>query len=422
LNKAQRRATLGSVLGVFWKRFVLLALVALVVFAPAPAAGAERERIGVIVTFAGKPTSADLAAVRAAGGRIRHVYGIVPAVAATLPADAISDLAATARVRRVERDGTATALDYRATHDWGIAHIRANLVHVTGNTGSGARVAVVDTGTSCEHLELDANCQYGPTYISGTTSSDDDNGHGTHVGGTIAAELDAAASTGVAGVAPTATVISYKVLDKSGSGSWSGIIAAIDHIWNNGARRADVVNMSLGGQKAPSALEAALNRAYASGIVLVAAAGNSGNCSGKGNKVSYPARYASVIAVAAVGKDNKRACFSSTGPAVELSAPGVSVYSTWPENKATSGSNPQPVCDASICYYKYGSGTSMASPHVAGVAALLFAADVADANGLNGAADEIRNRMNQTADDLGAGGRDSQYGYGLVDAAAATAP
>lgn len=403
------------------KRIVLWTALALGLLAilPATGAGVSPESVRVLIEFTDPPGAADVAALKRAGGMVDHVYKIVPAIAATVPASALPGLEANPRVTKVELDGVVTALDYRSTHDWGIAHIRADQVHASGNTGTGVRVAIVDTGTSCQQLELAANCQFGPTFVDGTSSSDDDNGHGTHVGGTVAAVRNPSVSTGVVGVAPTATVISYKVLDSGGGGFWSDIIAAIDHIWNNGNKRAEVVNMSLGGSSAPSELEAAMNRAYSSGIVLVAAAGNGGNCAGTGDSVSHPARYNSVIAVAAVQQDNTRPCFSATGAQVELAAPGVSVFSTWAEDRPTSANNPQPVCENGICYYKYGSGTSMASPHAAGAAALVIASGVTDANGVNGVADEVQQRLNQTALDLGSTGRDAQYGYGLVDAAAA---
>jgi subtilisin family serine protease len=166
-----------------------------------------------------------------------------------------------------------------------------------------------------------------------------------------------------------------------------------------------------------------MERAYASGMLLVAAAGNGGNCSGRGDSVSYPAKYDSVIAVAAVNGSNARPCWSSTGDQVELSAPGVSVFSTWPLDLATSPRDPQPVCEGEpiVCHYKFGSGTSMSVPHVVGAAALVISSNtVSDANAANGIADEVRQRLNGTAFDLGAGGRDKQYGYGLVDALSAT--
>jgi subtilisin family serine protease len=181
------------------------------------------------------------------------------------------------------------------------------------------------------------------------------------------------------------------------------------------------VNMSLGRKSGTRQLKAAVENASAAGLVLVAAAGNGGMCNGKGDSVSYPAAYPEVIAVAATDSSDNRPCWSSTGPDVELAAPGVAVYSAWPHGIATSARDPQPVCEDQdgdgvdeACHFKYGSGTSMSSPHVAGAAALVFSAGAAS----NGA---VRQLLQETATDLGTPGRDAQYGYGLVDAAAAVA-
>ena len=182
-----------------------------------------------------------------------------------------------------------------------------------------------------------------------------------------------------------------------------------------------VVNLSLGSSRNPgTAVKTAFDNAEARGIVIAAAAGNSGNAAGKGNNIIYPAKYASVIAVGATDLTDKRASFSSTGSELEIMAPGVSVLSTW--NDSSSPHDPQPICVDSVCYYKYGSGTSMASPHVAGVAALVIAKGVADDNFNGRTNDEVRQRMKETSQDLGKTGWDSQNGYGLVNAAAAVAP
>ena len=127
------------------------------------------------------------------------------------------------------------------------------------------------------------------------------------------------------------------------------------------------------------------------------------------------------MAVGATDSSDKRASFSSTGSTLELVAPGVSVLSTWNDN--TSYLNPQPICLDGVCYYKYGSGTSMASPHVAGAAALVISSGtVTDTNGNGRINDEIRAKLDSTATDLGTAGKDAQYGYGLVNATAAVAP
>ena len=179
------------------------------------------------------------------------------------------------------------------------------------------------------------------------------------------------------------------MLDSSGSGSLSDVIAGIEWSQNKGMQ---VISMSLGTNTDYQSLHDACDAAYAEGIVVVAAAGNDGNPPGKGDNVDYPGAYSSVIAVAATGSNDERARWSSTGPDVELAAPGVSIYSTYLGGYATK------------------SGTSMACPHVSGTAALVIASDSSLSNV------DVRQRLQETADDLGATGKDNQYGYGLVDA------
>jgi subtilisin family serine protease len=414
------------------RTFALVLTFVLAGAVPGPAVAQGGERVDVLIQFTSPPSQADLAAVERAGGSVSRTFRIVPAVAASVPAEALAALAANPRLALVEPDSLVWALEYRSTHDWGIGHIKADEVHAqaTPNRGAGVVVAVIDSGIDCDHLELPQDrCDYGQVhgynFVDNTTQADDDWGHGTHVSGTIAAALNGTMG-GVVGVAPDASLVALKTLDDSGSGAWSRHIAAIEHVWNGGNPIADIVNMSIGRGDYSSTAEQAMATAYASGILLVAAAGNGGNCGGRGNNLSYPALFDSVIAVAAVDSSNSRPCWSSTGDKVELTAPGVSVFSTWPADLATSYRDPQPVCDdgdgdgaADDCHYKFGSGTSMSSPHVAGTAALVLASGIADDDGLYGRANEVRARLAQTAVDLGATGRDPQYGHGLVDAAAA---
>ena len=227
----------------------------------------------------------------------------------------------------------------------------------------------------------------------------DDNGHGTHCAGIIAAVDN---DIGVIGVAPEANLYSLKMLDSTGSGYSSDLIAAIEwaiqtHEDADSANDIQIISMSLGSDSGVTALETACSQAYAHGILLVAAAGNDGNIGGIGDTVDYPGAYNSVIAVAATDSTDKRASFSSTGPAVELAAPGVNIYSTYQGGYASL------------------SGTSMACPHVVGTAALVLAANPSFTN------DNIRDRLAQTATDLGTFGRDNLYGFGIVNAETAAA-
>ncbi|TFB11335.1 hypothetical protein E3V55_03775 [Candidatus Marinimicrobia bacterium MT.SAG.3] len=330
---------------------------------------------------------ADPDLVESLGGRVVYSYQIVPAVAATAPGDVISQLAVHPRVVRIEPDGKVHAIDAELDNTWGVKRIGAGIVHDGGNKGSGVKIGIIDSGTDYTHPDLDGNFDpnnLGRDFVNDDDYPMDDNGHGTHVAGTIAAEDD---GVGVVGVAPEASLYALKVLNSSGSGNWSDIIAALDWAVANGIQ---VTNNSYGSSNDPgSTVEAAFENSAAAGILHVAAAGNAGNPPGRGDNVGYPAVYGSVIAVAATNQDDNRASFSSTGSEVELSAPGVKINST----KLGGG------------YVEF-NGTSMASPHVAGTAALVIAAGISN----------VRAQLQTTADDLGVTGRDPLYGYGLVDA------
>jgi subtilisin family serine protease len=272
-------------------------------------------------------------------------------------------------------------------------------VHSTGNEGAGVKVGIIDTGIDYTHPDLAANYAGGWDFVNNDADPFDDNKHGTHVAGTIAARDDDA---GVVGVAPQATLYALKVLDQNGQGDFSSVIAALQWAVDHGIQ---VTNSSFGSTQDPGSLaQAAFDNAAAAGLVNVAAAGNSGNCQGTGDNVNWPARYDSVIAVAATDQNDVSPCFSSTGPKVELAAPGVNVNSTVPGGG-----------------YEVLSGTSMASPHVAGAAALIIGSGIADANGNGRVNDEVRAALDNSAHDLGAPGRDTWYGFGLIDVAAAIA-
>ena len=399
--------------------FVIAGMVSFTVPAPtlAIAQGQGSDNLARVLISFDKPVGpSEQALVRAHGGEIKYSYSIVDAIAATLPAGAIEGLSHNPHVTAVEMDGPVYAADIELDNSWGVKRIGAGTVHASGNTGAGVKIGIIDSGINYTHPDLDGVYAGGYDFVQGDNDPMDVYGHGTHVAGTACAEGN---GFGVVGVAPNCSLYSLRVLNNDGVGSWSATIAALDWAVTNHLR---VVNLSLGSSKNPgTAVKTAFDNAEAAaGIVIVAAAGNSGNKAGKGDNIIYPAKYASVIAVGATDSTDKRASFSSTGSTLELMAPGASVLSTW--NDSTSYLNPQPFCLDSVCYYKYGSGTSMASPHVAGVAALVIARGVDDANGDGRINDEVRQKMKETSQDFGKEGWDSQYGYGLVNATAAVAP
>ncbi|MEH1989128.1 S8 family peptidase [Nostoc sp.] len=259
-------------------------------------------------------------------------------------------------------------------NNWGADLVKAPEVWAHGYTGKGVVVAVVDTGVDYNHEDLTNNIwtntkeiagngidddgngyiddNYGWNFADQNNNTLDDNGHGTHVSGTIAGENN---NYGVTGIAYDAKIMPVKALDSSGSGSYSSISKGIRYAVDNGA---NVINLSLGGASSNRTLESAINYASSKGVIVVMAAGNDGDSS-----PDYPARYASKsgIAVGAVDKNNNLADFSNrsgTNQIAYVTAPGVKVYSSVPNNQ----------------YATY-SGTSMAAPHVAGIVALMLSAN-----------------------------------------------
>jgi len=349
------------------------------------------EKVPVIVGFKDKP-DADL--IQAHGGRIKCVYNIISAIACELPEPAIEALRKNPKVAYVEGDGVVEAIG--EVLPWGVDRIDAEVVHAY-NKGTAVRVAIIDTGIDYTHPDLDANYKGGYDFVNVDADPKDDSGHGTHCAGIVAAEDN---DIGVIGVAPEAYLYAVKVLNSRGSGYLSNVILGIQ--WSV-ANYMQVVSMSLGTSTYSASLEGACNSAYNAGLVLVAAAGNSGDGNPTTNEYSYPAAYASVIAVGATDKSNTAPSWSNSGPYLELAAPGVSIYSTLPTYRVTL---------TSTYGYNYGtlSGTSMSCPHVAGTVALAIASDQTLTNV------GVRTRLQTTADDLGPEGKDNVYGYGLVDA------
>lgn len=277
-------------------------------------------------------------------------------------------------------------------------------------------VAVVDTGVAYEDFGKNyklapdlANTSFVPGYdfVNNDEHPNDDEGHGTHVTGTIAQSTNN--GIGVAGVAFNCSIMPVKVLDRNGSGYYSWIADGITWAADNGA---DVINLSLGGTSSSSTLEDALAYAYDKGVTIVCAAGNEYQY---GNPPLYPAAYDDYcIAVGATRYDEARAYYSNTGSYLDIVAPGGDLYVDQNGDGYGDGVLQQTFDRRPNRFgYWFYQGTSMASPHVAGVAALVIA------NGNAATPDEVRAALEQTAEDLGTLGRDDAYGWGLVDAYAA---
>ena len=379
----------------------MLAMLSFAVLAGSVSAAKPGEK-NYLVRFNRVPGQAEAAMINGLGGSVHRQFSIVPAFAVSLPEQAAAALMNRAGVAAVEPDGEFLAHNYDSV--WGVRRVHAPQVHdgswvgsgVTPIpvTGGGVRVAVMDTGIDYTHSELAANYRGGVDYVNNDNDPMDDHWHGTHVAGTIAAVLN---GSSVTGVAPDVDLYGVKVLSSSGSGSFSWVISGLDWCVANNI---DVVNLSLGSSGDPgSTVRAAFDNAWAAGIVIMSSAGNAGAGT---NTVGFPAQYNSAIAIASTDSADARSSFSSTGPAVELAAPGSSILSTYPGNS-----------------YATASGTSMACPHAAGVAALVIAGGIADDNGDGRINDEVRAALQLTAIDLGSAGRDEQFGYGLIDAEAA---
>jgi subtilisin len=300
-------------------------------------------------------------------------------------------------VATVEEDGEMYALETGLQLE-GAPEVLAETIPVGVNqikapAGWGAsqglaiKVFILDTGIDSDHPDLVANLHEGKSFVPTESTTEDYHGHGTHCAGTVAAAIN---GFGVVGVAPYAYLHPVKVLSSTGSGNWSWLIAGLD--WVMAKKGPRIASMSLGGA-APAAVKTMCDSAYADGILLVAAAGNSGPGD---NTVGDPARFDSVMAVSAIDSADVIAAFSSRGPQVEITAPGVNVLST------TRGGG-----------YGGMSGTSMACPHVAGAAAMGWGSHRTVNN------KQVRKLLQMTAFNLGAPGRDNLYGFGRVDAQSA---
>lgn len=303
-------------------------------------------------------------------------------------------------VRYVEEDGTMHAISQSVP--WGVDRVDADVAHTSLDIPDGADVAIIDTGIDSDHPDLQDNLGEGHAVVDcgegltcllngglllGSSSSnecnqpwDDDHDHGTHVAGTVGAVDN---DQIVVGVATGVQLHGVKVLNCQGMGSFSDVARGLEVV---GEKQWDVANMSLGGERS-EAVKDAVEFAAERGVTMVAAAGNSGPCT---DCVGYPAGFEEVIAVSATDENDNLAGYSSQGPEVDIAAPGSDVTSTVPGGTATF------------------SGTSMASPHVAGAAGQLAAVGLPRT--------QIRQELERTAEDIGLS--ENESGAGLLDDAA----
>ena len=296
----------------------------------------------------------------------------------------------------------AAASDPRRGDQWGLDLVEAGAAHAVSK-GAGAVVAIVDSGVQADHPDLAGRVGAGHDFVDRDDTPQDGDGHGTHVLGIVGAATGN--GVGVASVAPLATLMPVRVLGDDGGGTIANVARGVDYAREHGA---DVINLSLGADvpllgSSGGEFDAAVRHALAAGIVVVAAAGNSGL-----PVCEQPAAADGLMCVGAVDKRRQRSFFSSFGSGLGLVAPGGS---------GASVTGPEVGEDVLSTYkgsrYVELAGTSQAAPHVSGVAALLVA------RGVRGQA--ATSRILSTATDLGAPGQDPEYGAGLVNARAAVA-
>lgn len=273
---------------------------------------------------------------------------------------------------------------------WARHHVGVDRAWSLSN-GSGVIVAVLDSGVSASHPALSGQVLPGWNFVGGTGDTSDDAGHGTFTAGIIAAHGNA--DLRLAGVSPGATILPVKILDSHGVGSTANFAAGITYAVDHGAK---VINISASGVLNSQSLADAVQYAEDHGAVVVASAGNQAN-----GDMNYPAAYPSVLAVAAMSPDDTVPAFSSFGAYIDLAAPGVDISSTWWES--TKGDT-----------YLTASGTTAAAAYVSGVAALIMSArpDLSP--------HQVRQRLTETAVDIGPPGIDAFSGFGRLDAYLAT--
>lgn len=350
----------------------------------------------ILVKFKSTTSSASIAAInKQNGASVRQTIAGIGVQQVDLPAGvevgaALKQYRSHAEVAYAEPNFVAqrflTPDDTLYAKQWNLAKINAPAAWDVSQGGYGP-IAVIDTGIDAQHSDLSGEVIGGYNFVNNSTDTSDDNGHGTHVAGIIAATSNN--SNGVASIGYKGSLMPVKVLDSTGSGTYAAVASGIIYAADNGAK---IINLSLGGSSASQTLQSAVSYAEQKGVMIVAAAGNNGN-----NAAVYPADYPGVIAVSATATDDTLATFSSYGSNITVSAPGVDVISTY-----NNGG------------YATMSGTSMAAPEVAGLLGL--AASHSQVTGST-----LLSDLEQSADKVGSypynsSGWNQYFGYGRINA------
>ncbi|MFJ7179065.1 S8 family peptidase [Streptomyces massasporeus] len=289
--------------------------------------------------------------VKEYGGTVDKTFGkALNGYSATLSATEARQLAADPAVATVEQNQRVTLAATQTNAPWGLDRVDQASLPLSGtytypdSAGSGVTVYVIDTGVRITHQQISGRASHGYDAVDGDNNASDGNGHGTHVATTIAGSTY--------GVAKKARIVGVRVLNNSGSGTTAGVIAGIDWVTRNHSGPS-VANMSLGGG-ASATLDTAVRNSIAGGVTYAVAAGNSSTTASS----SSPARVAEAITVGATTSTDAKASYSNYGSALDIFAPGSSITAGWHTSDTATNTI---------------SGTSMATPHVAGAAALHLA-------------------------------------------------
>ena len=277
---------------------------------------------------------------------VHHIFEEYDAVSVTIPVSMRDNLNARPNIRFIEEDPEVETTSQTAS--WGYRSLDIEDVKQTGLTGKGIKIGILDTGVRTDHPDL--HISGGATFVQGTSSYNDDFGHGTHVAGIIASQDN---DLGTVGVAPDAQLYAVKVLDNNGKGNQSDVVAGINWAME---QQLDIINLSITSPTGSFLLQETLQKAYDQGMLIIAASGNFVTPVYENINVLFPAQYSTVIAVGAVNENLVRSSFSYYGQDLDFVAPGENIYSTY--NGLEDGE------------YQLSTGTSMAAPFVTGMAAL----------------------------------------------------